>query len=183
MRPRPRVASARIHADRDIGDQPDAHALPARILLNCRETARREPLQEHVELDFAGLGRCETGRRWRARRTPLGRPVAPTPLRFWLGKPVPMQRLEQRVLAQAFAAFPHEREEIGCETIAPVELVRREVIPQAPQQRVLASGCLWPVDQSVGLRLRGRVARERRDTLLSEHDCGIGVERIEEQPV
>ena len=49
-----------------------------------------------------------------------------------------MQRLEQRVLAQALAAFPHEREEIGCETIAPVKLVRRKVIPQAPQQRIFA---------------------------------------------
>src|ERR1044072_4108894 len=49
--PRPGMAPARTHADREIGDEADAHAGLARALLHARETARREPLREHVGLD------------------------------------------------------------------------------------------------------------------------------------
>ena len=52
---RPGMAAARIHPDRKIGDQPDAHAGVARVLLHVREAARRDPLQEQVELDRAAL--------------------------------------------------------------------------------------------------------------------------------
>ena len=45
------MAAAGTHADREIGNQADAHAGVARGLLHGREAARREPLREHVELD------------------------------------------------------------------------------------------------------------------------------------
>src|SRR5947208_16759196 len=98
------MASARIHADGDIGDQSDTHALLACILLNRREAACGEPLQEHVELDFARLGGGEVrcgGCAWCA---PSGGPIAPTPYRLRLCSPVPLQRLEPCVLAQAVPA-------------------------------------------------------------------------------
>ena len=89
----------------------------ASILLNRRETARCEPSQQHVELNFAPFVSREVCRRRRRRALPFGRPIAPAPFRLRLCYPMPVQRLEQRVLTQTITAIVHESKEIGGEAV------------------------------------------------------------------
>src|ERR1043165_4089701 len=113
------MAAARIHADRDIRDQPDAHALLARIALSRREALCREPLREHVELDFPRVRRREVRRSRCHRRAPILWPIAPIPLCLRLRRPMAVERLERRVLAQSPAARLHEAEKVAGGTVAP----------------------------------------------------------------
>ena len=93
-----------------------------------------------------------------------------------------VQRLEQRVFAQALAAVVHELHKILRAPVSGAQLVGGEIVPQAPQHRIFRGHSLRPVDQGAcrGLSL---ACNQLRHACVPKHCCGIPIERIEEQAV
>lgn len=150
--PAPRLRSARVHADREIRDQADAHPRITRRLLRAREAFCAQPLQEGVEGDGVVLLCGEACDGWTGGVVEGGGPVLPS-LRAALRKEMRVQRVEPRLRFQ-FGALAARRRD-------PRVHVRRGRLERVAQHRQPCGQCLCPVDQRRGIARR-RDADQRR---------------------
>ncbi|MDT4819018.1 hypothetical protein FQZ97_521250 [compost metagenome] len=186
----PRLAAARVGADRQVADHAHRHAGVARSALRTRHAIGGEPLQEgvvgHVVGVVAGKGR-HRGVGGRAQRD---RPAAPVRGRSVVhaiaghGEPLRLDRFIAGMRMQCRAAAGTEggavvQRRAWQQRIAP--------LPEPVQHGVAQRRQCDPVDFRERFQRRQLPAdAERRNRrlqrLLAEHRGGIGVQRVQEQP-
>ena len=87
------MAAAWVHADREIGDQPDAHTAVARSFLHFSKSSIREPLHEGVQANCRPVLTRKMFRPRPVGTALIGRPINATPFPA-LAMPLLMQGFE-----------------------------------------------------------------------------------------